>query len=414
LITETSSAPSNHYLEAFLYGSATFTGAAASPSSVSIPSTWPAGGYLGPSVTVPLSTKFNQDGTATISVTGTQQTWKTILGGWLETRYPVSASRTVTVRNVAPTITQALQNGVNGNIVVNEGASVSLRMSSTDPGADAQEFSINGASAGTGGSSPGSTRNSSTLNRLFDDEGSFTNSFRVDDDDTSRTLSRTVIVENVAPQVTAFELNGTNGPLTVDEGAPVVARLFATDPGADELRFLIDGLDAAAGGSIPGSTRSSQAISLGAFDDGVYVLNGQVTDGDGGQDATTVELTVRNLAPVISQFSLPATVDRGGLFSFSAAGADPGGDPLHFDWDLNNDGSYDDFSGASGQWAFSTSGLLPVGLRISDSDGGFAFASQHIAVAVPEPASLALWAGAASGLLLLRRRSATVGRVAAL
>ncbi len=81
-------------------------------------------------------------------------------------------------------------------------------------------------------------------------------------------------------------------------------------------------------------------------------------------------------------------------------------DILSFDWDFNNDGVYDDFTGNSGQWSFAKDGLHTIGVRVSDGDGGFAEGSLDVKVErVPEHSSvLSVLAFGAFGAGFLRKR----------
>jgi hypothetical protein len=199
-----------------------------------------------------------------------------------------SNSRTVTVLNVAPNILNATINGNNGNVTVNEGATVGLQMQSGDPGDDTAIFTINGAfgNAGTVNQAGGTTRTSNIVNQNFADDGVFNLSYQVNDDDTSTSTTRTLTVLNVAPTLTSV----LPGNITVGQNDPVAFSATAFDPGVnDVLTFQWDFENdstfdfTGSAGVIPGGYYPGQ---------GVYTVLVQVDDGDGGFDTATFTVTV--------------------------------------------------------------------------------------------------------------------------
>jgi len=291
------------------------------------------------------------------------------------------------VNNVAPTVTELRLNGTNGNITINEGDSVSAYMKATDPGIyDNLDFYAELTPNGTVflGSDDRDigTRNSNTVGiGTYTQDGSFTVRGRVEDDETSRTLTRTVTVLNVAPTITSFTLDGVAGNITINEGESVRALLAATDP-ADPLSYSINGISG-----------SDVDLVFNEHNGGTdtFGVVGRVDDDDTFTSLTRY-VTVNNLDPILTGLTSDLTVWVGSAFNFFASATDPGGDSLLFEWDFDYDGSvFDvDFTGQSGSWTYMGQGLYDVYLRISDGDGGFAYGSFQANV-VPEPASLAVW-----------------------
>ena len=321
-----------------------------------------------------------------------------------------SNSRTITVNNVAPTVTSATQNGTNGTITVAEGSTVALQMQSTDPGADAQTFVINGSGAGTGGTS--GTRTSSVANQNFGQDGSFTNTFTVFDDDTSTTVTRNLVVTNVAPTIVSATQNGTNGSITVNEGSTVALQMQSTDPGTDAQTFTINGSSAGTGGT--SGTRTSSIVNAAAADDGVLTNTFSVADDD-TTTTTTQSVTVLNVAPTLFGLSVPGgTIGAGQTANFSVSASDPGVlDDLTFAWDLDGDGLFDDAitnegsgGSATNMVTFTSPGAPPtslgLGVRVFDGDGGQDTILFN--VIVPEPATVVMMGIGAIGLGLIARR----------
>ncbi len=79
---------------------------------------------------------------------------------------------------------------------------------------------------------------------------------------------------------------------------------------------------------------------------------------------------VEDPTPTISPPNKNLTINEGDWFNFNAGVTDSKNSTLSFEWDLDNDGEYDDFSGPSGQWSFADEGINPIGLKVSDGDGG--------------------------------------------
>lgn len=208
--------------------------------------TWTASGYDGP-----VSRK--------LSVTVTDDEGQT-----------ATADAELLITNVAPVITgRTLPSGLD------EGSSGSLAVSFTDvEAADTHTVFWSFGDGDTGSGTP--------TTHAWRDEGSYTVTFRVQDDDGgAASASGTVTVNNVAPTLT-----GTPG------GTATVGRAYtftpgAYDPGIDDVLTF--------GGSVPtGATISSSTgqVSWTPTRDqvGSHALRLTVDDGDGGND--TLEWTV--------------------------------------------------------------------------------------------------------------------------
>jgi len=278
-----------------------------------------------------------------------------------------SITRTVTVNNIAPAFSLHLSSNV-----INEGQSASASLLAADPGADAISFFLNGSFISTDFRRSG-TRSANRNLGIFQDNGTFTYSAQARDDDgaNSNTTSQTLTVINVAPNL-SFRLSSN----VINEGQSASAILSATDPGADAISFYLDNQLISTDFRTSG-TRSANR-DLGIFqDDGVFRFSARSRDDDGGNsNSITQTLTVNNVAPTITSLTQDFIIRIDKTFSFAATATDPGlTDILVYEWDLDGDGQYDDFTGSSGEWSFSEPGNHEVKLRVSDGDGGFDYDS---------------------------------------
>jgi PKD repeat protein len=72
-------------------------------------------------------------------------------------------------------------------------------------------------------------------------------------------------------------------------------------------------------------------------------------------------------SPPEADLSAPASAVQGQPITLDASGSsDPDGDALAFAWDLDDDGAYDDATGATVQHGFADAGVQTVGVEVSD------------------------------------------------
>ncbi len=118
---------------------------------------------------------------------------------------------------------------------------------------------------------------------------------------------------------------------------------------------------------------------------GSKIVRMQVTDGE--SNVRTVQRTVTvspppNTAPVASFRHFPAAPKAGQVVDFVSVSYDPDGPLVAQEWDVDNDGQFDDASGGGVARAF-PAGARTVRLRVRDSRGAVAVTSRTITVAAP-------------------------------
>jgi hypothetical protein len=269
----------------------------------------------------------------------------------------------------------------------NEASPVSFTKNFTDVGIpDTHTATIlwgdTSSSAGTITEPSGSTPGTVSGTHTYADNGTYTVTVTVCDDDggcDSDTFTATIA--NVDPTVDA------NGPYSVNEGSSVTLNATGFDVAgpADPLTYAWD-LDNNGSFETPG-----QSVPFNGIDGpSTHTVNVQVNDGDGGIAVDTTTVTVNNVDPtIVTTFQVApipeASVSTSG--NLVAQATDPAGsnDPLAFDFDCDNNGSYETPSNPSTSAAdcyFDDNGSYTVGVRVTDGDGGQAIGSVIAVVTV--------------------------------
>ena len=252
---------------------------------------------------------------------------------------------TATIANVAPSV------NAGSNQTVNEGTSVSFGGSFTDPGSG-DSHTITWAFG------DGQTASGLNVSHTYNQDGVYTATLTVTDDDGGQGQGQvTITVNNVAPQnVNAgSDQSGNEGQTFAFAGS-------ATDPGGgDVLTYTWNFGD--------GSTGSGASTSHAYADNGTYTVTLTVNDGT-AQATDQLAVTVANVAP---------TAHAGGPYQavvnepvqFQGGVSDPGsGDTHTFEWDLDNDGQFDDHVGQYPTQTYASEGVHTIRLRVTDDDGG--------------------------------------------
>ncbi|MBX0287413.1 carboxypeptidase regulatory-like domain-containing protein [Halomicroarcula sp. F28] len=86
-------------------------------------------------------------------------------------------------------------------------------------------------------------------------------------------------------------------------------------------------------------------------------------------------------SPPTADIAGPSSASVGETVTFDASGStDPDGDTLSYEWDLDDDGNFDDATGETASTSFSSTGDQTVTVRVSDDNGGVDTASQTVTV----------------------------------
>jgi plastocyanin len=167
------------------------------------------------------------------------------------------------------------------------------------------------------------------------------------------------------------------------------------DPDGDPLTYAWD-LDYDSIFETPG-----QVVTYTWPDNGVFTVTLRVDDGRGGSGEDYAIVTIENMTPTISAGG-PYTATVGVASTLEATATDVPSDTLTYDWDLDDDGSFDDGTGSVVTYTWATTGIYTVTVRVDDGDGGIATDETTVNVNTLLPVA---WLGA-SYLLARGRRAA--------
>ncbi|RDH87793.1 MAG: hypothetical protein DIZ78_04420 [endosymbiont of Escarpia spicata] len=249
-----------------------------------------------------------------------------------------TASMTVTVENVAPTVDAGIDQ------TLTEGGTASFTGSFTDPGTldtHTTEWGFGDGTTVSGTLSPTHT---------YAEDGTYTVTLTVtDDEDAVGTDTLTVTVNNAAPVVEA----GPDQSGALGDTIALAPATF-TDAGVEDAHTAtIDWGDGTTDtGTVTQGAGSGSVVGSHAYAaDGSYTVIVTVTDDDGlfGSDSFQVILASGNAAPTANAGGPYTTNEGQGVTLDGSASNDPdsGPSPLSYAWDLDGDGQYDDASGVT-------------------------------------------------------------------
>lgn len=172
----------------------------------------------------------------------------------------------------------------------------------------------------------------------------------------------TVIVRDLPPTANA------QGPYSGNEGAGLTLSASGADPNGGPVSLAWD-LDN------NGTYETNGATVTATFaDNGSYPVGVRATDQGGLTATTTTTVTVLNVAPTITAVSNNGPKQINQPVTIQVTATDPAGasDPLQYEFDCDNNGSYEvgPQAGNSATCTFSTNGTYTVNVRVTDGDSG--------------------------------------------
>ena len=106
----------------------------------------------------------------------------------------------------------------------------------------------------------------------------------------------------------------------------------------------------------------------------VYIT---ATDANGHKDQAVFQQRVTNQPPTADADGPYATNEGTGVALNATGSTDPNGDALTYDWDLDNDGLFDDATGVSPTFTPGDDGAFAVAVKVTDPSGASDTDSSH-------------------------------------
>ena len=202
----------------------------------------------------------------------------------------------------------------------------------------------------------GNTSNEQNPTHTYTDDGVYTITLTVTDDNEGKSEARTqVTVNNVAPIIDEFSVS----PTTLNEGESIKCNATASDPGDDSLTYRWDFGDS--------NVAIGSSVSHVYVDNDSYTITLIVNDGDGGSATKNIEVTVKNVPPTIEEFIFtPTEPNEGDSITFNATVFDPGDDTLTYEWDFGDES--DVVAGQSVNHIYVNDGVYTITLTVTDDD----------------------------------------------
>lgn len=236
---------------------------------------------------------------------------------------------------------------------------------------------------------PFSSGNTRDYSFTPDDNGNYAVTLTVTDEaGASAAISKTILVENVAPTVTM-----ANAPVSTQEGSTITLNADASDPAGvnDPLvyswKVIKNQLEYVMG--------TGPAFVFTPDDNGTYEVLLTVEDGDQGQTFVSKVINVENVAPSVAIFGTPVSVSEGTPVSLQGVASDPAGvnDQLELTWYIFKRGALFTLgSGNSISFTPDDDGLYQVNFSAYDFDGGTTFATEFFEVTNVAPTASILGA----------------------
>ncbi len=103
-------------------------------------------------------------------------------------------------------------------------------------------------------------------------------------------------------------------------------------------------------------------------DPGTYTIGLKVTDTANNTDTITTNVTVEDITPPTADAGGPYSGDEDTSIAFDASNSTDNGN-IHFRWDLDNDGGYDDGNGSYISRTWDDPGTYKISVKVTDSGG---------------------------------------------
>jgi PKD repeat protein len=294
-----------------------------------------------------------------------------------------STTRTVTITNRGPT---ASFTSTPSTVVIGQPVTFDAS-ASTDPDGTIAKYQWDLDGNGTYETDTGTT---ATTTHTYTSAAATSVSMRVTDNEgATDTQTHTLSFGNQAPTASF-----TATPASAPTGQAIAFDATASsDPDGTIAKYEWD-LDG--NGTFETDTGTTMTTSRTYTAAGSVDVKLRVTDDKGATATQTKTVTVTNRAPTASFTVTPNPAATRQNVTLDAAGStDPDGTVAHYEWDLDNNGTYETDGGttATRTATFATVGTVTVGLRVTDNNGATATTTRTLSVTSAYRAAVLATAG---------------------
>ncbi len=250
------------------------------------------------------------------------------------------------------------------DVTIDEGSSIQLSGSYSDRG-------VNDTHTVTWDFGDGDTANTSEIDHTYSDDGQYTATYTVTDNDGAIARDTVeVTVNNVAPIIESL-----TGDTEINEGDTVSFNAIATDPGDDTITYIWDFGDGSEQLTVNGQ---QLPVSHTYKDNGDYTVTLTAKDEDGGETLQTLNVRVNNVAPTFDEVNGETEVDEGEVVNYRALATDPGDDELTYSWNFGE--GTPEVTGADVAHTFTQNGTYDATVTVTDDDGASTVSNLTITV----------------------------------
>lgn len=170
-------------------------------------------------------------------------------------------------------------------------------------------------------------------------------------------------VANISPSVTIQLAAANNLGVLSGNG------LFI-DPGADTWTASVNYGDGTVTQSLALNLDKSFSLNHTYSSSGDYMIEACISDDDGGYGCDQIQVTVVTNHPPVADAGGPYSGNEGTTINLSASKSiDPDNSIVLYEWDLDNDGQFDDATAKKPKFKAVDNGIFTVRVRVTDAGG---------------------------------------------
>jgi hypothetical protein len=209
----------------------------------------------------------------------------------------------------------------------------------------------------------------------FPNEGLYTVGLRVTDPGSlSATDTVQITVINVSPVVDILQATVNNLRVLAGTGSFV-------DPGADIWTATVRYGDGTGARVLSLNPDKSFSLSHTYARNGTFTVQVCVRDDDGGLGCDQTQVRVSINRPPVANAGGPYSTTEGSSITLDASrSTDPDNNIVRYEWDLDNDGQFDDATGVRPAFMAPDNGVFTVGVRVTDAGGLSSVATAAVTV----------------------------------